>query len=269
MLESGKTYLPAAGHDWLLPLYDPLVKLLGGDTARRTLLDQATVRPGHHVLDIGCGTGTLAVSIKRLHPDVDVVGLDPDPKALALAKRKAERSAASIRLDQGFSHELPYPEASFDRVFSTFMFHHLMVDKREKTLYEVRRVLTPGGSLHMLDFTGTEASGYGPLARYFHSSHRLKDNSEERILTLMNRAGFISCEKVMEGAMLFGSLRIAYYQASAPPRSRALPKGVRAMKLRLILSSLRSRAIVALHSLSRPWRKSKALAFRARWTVSS
>ena len=61
--------------------------------------------------------------IKRLHPDVDVVGLDPDPKALARAKRKAERSAVSIRLDQGFSHELPYPEASFDRVFSTFMFH--------------------------------------------------------------------------------------------------------------------------------------------------
>ena len=233
MLESGKTYLSAAGRDWLLPLYDPPVKLLGGDTARRILLNQATVRPGHRVLDIGCGTGTLAVLIKRLHPDVDVVGLDPDPKALARAKRKAERSAVSIRLDQGFSHELPYPEASFDRVFSTFMFHHLMVDNRKKTLYEVRRVLTPGGSLHMLDFTGTEASGYGPcnelgferwrhirtaLARYFHSSHRVKDNSEERIVTLMNRAGFISCEKVMEGTMLFGSLRIAYYQASAPCR---------------------------------------------------
>jgi ubiquinone/menaquinone biosynthesis C-methylase UbiE len=167
MLESGKTYLPAAGHDWLLPLYDPLVKVLGGDTARRILLDQATVRPGHRVLDIGCGTGTLAMLIKRLHPDVDVVGLDPDPKALARAKRKAERSAVSIRLDQGFSHELPYPEASFDRVFSTFMFHHLMGDEREKTLYEVRRVLTPGGSLHMLDFMGTDASSHGPLARYF------------------------------------------------------------------------------------------------------
>jgi ubiquinone/menaquinone biosynthesis C-methylase UbiE len=216
MSESEKAYLPAAGHDWLLPFYDPLVKLLGGDTARRILLDQATVRPGHRVLDIGCGTGTLAVLIKRLHPDVDVVGLDPDPKALARAKRKAERSAVLIRLDQGFSHELPFPEASFDRVFSTFMFHHLMQDKKEKTLYEVRRVLTPGSSLHMLDFTGTEASSHGPLARYFHSSHRLKDNTEERILTLMNRAGFVSCGKVTEGAMLFGSLRIAYYQASAP-----------------------------------------------------
>jgi ubiquinone/menaquinone biosynthesis C-methylase UbiE len=231
MLGSGKTYLPAAGRDWLLPLYDPLVKLLGGDTARRILLDQAKVRPSHRVLDIGCGTGTLAVLIKRIRPDVDVVGLDPDPKALARAKRKAERSAVSIRLDQGFSDLLPYPQASFDRVFSTFMFHHLMIDQREQTLSEVRRILTPGGSLHMLDFIGSQASDYGPfnelgfqrwrhirtaLPRHFHSSHRLKDNSEERILTFMNRAGFTSCKKIMNAAMLFGSLRIAYYQASAP-----------------------------------------------------
>jgi ubiquinone/menaquinone biosynthesis C-methylase UbiE len=227
MLESEKAYLPAAGHDWLLSLYDPLVKLLGGDTARKILLDQATVRPGHRVLDIGCGTGTLAILIKRLHPDVDVVGLDPDPKALARAKRKAKRSEVSIRLDEGFSHELPYPEASFDRVFSTFMFHHLMLDKREKTLYEVRRVLTPGGFLHMLDFTGTEANGHGPLARYFHSSHRLKDNTDERILTLMNRVGLVSCEKVMEGAMLFGSLRIAYYRTSAPMLGDSKASGTR------------------------------------------
>ena len=216
MTDSGKKYLPAAGHDWLLPLYDPFVKLFGGDTARRTLLDQATVRPSHRVLDIGCGTGTFATLIKELYPDVDVVGLDPDPKALARAKRKAERAAVSIRLDEGFSDELPYMEASFDRVFSTFMFHHLQIDEKGKTLCEVRRVLTPGGSLHMLDFAGGEANGYGPLARYLHSGDRLKDNSEERILTLMNRAGFVSCEKVMVGAMLFRSLRIAYYKASVP-----------------------------------------------------
>ena len=87
--DSRKTYLPAAGHDWLLPLYDSFVKLLGGEAARKTLLDQATMQPSFRLLDIGCGTGTLAILIKRLHPGVDVVGLDPDPKALARAKRKS------------------------------------------------------------------------------------------------------------------------------------------------------------------------------------
>jgi ubiquinone/menaquinone biosynthesis C-methylase UbiE len=210
---SGKTYFPAAGHDWLLPLYDPFVKLVGGEAARKTLLDQATIEPSFRVLDIGCGTGTLAILIKKLHPAVDVVGLDPDAKALARAKRKAERSGISIRLDQGFADELPYTNASFDRVFSTLMFHHVPADKKEKALSEVRRVLTPGSYFHMLDFGGSEAAVYGPLARHIHSSNHLKDNSEERILGLMNRVGFVSCEKVMEGAMLFGSLRIKYYRA--------------------------------------------------------
>jgi ubiquinone/menaquinone biosynthesis C-methylase UbiE len=212
MFSSTKAYLPAAGYDWLLPLYDPLVKLLGGDAARRALLDEATVRPGHRMLDIGCGTGTFAMLIKELHRDVGIVGFDPDPKALARAKRKFERSAIPIQLDQGFADELPYPDASFDRVFSTFMFHHLPAGRREKTLSEVRRVLAPGGSFHLLDFTPPEANSRGLLARYFQSSERLKDNSEERILSLMNQAGFVSCEKVREGTMVFGILRIAYYQ---------------------------------------------------------
>jgi ubiquinone/menaquinone biosynthesis C-methylase UbiE len=110
------------------------------------------------------------IAVRQQLCHVDVVGLDPDPKALARAKRKLERSAIPIRFDQGFADELPYPEASFDRVFSTFMFHHLPANKREKTLSEVRRVLAPGGSFHLLDFTPPEANSRGLLARYFQSS---------------------------------------------------------------------------------------------------
>src|SRR5919202_524804 len=190
MMESSRTFIPAAGHDWSLPLYDPLVKLLGGDAARRALLDQAALRPGHRVLDIGCGTGTLVTLIKRVHPDVGVVGLDPDPKALARARWKAQRAAVSVRLDRGFADELPYAEASFDRVFSSLMFHHLGSDEKEKTLREVRRVLRPGGLLSLLDFGGPEAGAGGFLSRLVHSSRHLRVNSEGRILALMSRAGF-------------------------------------------------------------------------------
>src|SRR5438034_972717 len=181
MMGSSRTYLPAAGHDWSLPLYDPIVKLLGGDAARRALLEQAALRPGQRVLDVGCGTGTLATLIKRLHPGVEVVGLDPDPKALARARRKAERAAVSIQFDQGFSEELPYGAASFDRAFSSLMFHHLAPETKEKTLREVRRVLKPGSSLHIVDLAGPESHPRGFLARLFHSRERLRDNFEGRI----------------------------------------------------------------------------------------
>jgi ubiquinone/menaquinone biosynthesis C-methylase UbiE len=208
-----RTYLPAAGRDWALPLYDPLVKLLGADKVRRTLLDQAALQPGHRALDVGCGTGTLAVLIKQLYPAVEVVGLDPDPKALARAMRKAAKARVSVGFDQGFSDELPYPNASFDRVFSSFMFHHLPVDVRENTLREVRRVLAPGGSLHFVDFEPSKSRGI--LARHF-PSHHLKENSESVLLGLMRRAGFTSPMRILGGAMLFGILHFGYYKTTAP-----------------------------------------------------
>jgi len=214
MQEVRRTYLPAAGHDWALPFYDPFVKLLGADAARRTLLQQADLRPGNRVLDIGCGTGTFVELIKRVHPEVSVVGLDPDPKALARAKKKAARAGVSIQFDQGFSDELPYADASFDRVFSSFMFHHIHVDQREKTLQEVYRILLPVGSLHLLDFESSEDQGQGVLARWLHSSHRLKDNSANKILEIMKNAGFANANKVGSGTLFLGHLRFGYYSGS-------------------------------------------------------
>lgn len=212
MEETRRDYLPAAGRDWLLPLYDPVVKLLGGDAVRRALLDQAQLQPGQRVLDLGCGTGSLAVRLKCLRPDVEVVGLDPDPKALALARRKAAAATVSIQLDQGFADELPYADAAFDRVFSSFMFHHLPRDVKEGMLHEVRRVLRPGGLLNLLDFAGPEAGGF--LTHLLHSSHQLRDNSEEQILALMRQAGFASSEKTGQRNMFFGLARINYYRAA-------------------------------------------------------
>ena len=111
--EGQRTYVPAATYDWLLPLYDVFAKLIGSEAAHRQLVDQADIEPGHHVLDIGCGTGNLTLLVKRLYPRVEVVGLDPDPKALARARRKAQERGFAVRFDRGFSDELPYGEASY------------------------------------------------------------------------------------------------------------------------------------------------------------
>jgi len=212
MVTPRRAYLPAAGYDWALPFYDPFVKLLGGDRALRVLVDQAELRPGYRLLDIGCGTGTLVVMLKTRHPDVDVAGLDPDPKALFRARRKAYGAKVSIQLDRGFSDELPYPDGWFDRVFSSFMFHHLQPEEKEKTVRQVRRVLKPDGTFHLLDFSGAGPSGEGVLARWLHVHHRLRDNFRGQILALLSQAGFTESKQVGQERLFFAP--IAYYRAT-------------------------------------------------------
>jgi ubiquinone/menaquinone biosynthesis C-methylase UbiE len=204
----------AAGRDIFLPLYDLMAKVLGADRARQTLFELAPLRPGDPVLDIGCGTGTFATILKQRYPGVEVKGLDPDPKALARARQKAEHARAPVRFDQGFADSLGYAPASFDVVFSSFMFHHIEGSNREKTLREVRRVLRPGGSFYLLDFEASP-SGHG-LFKLFHSGERMRDNTGSRILSLMGDAGFSVGKKIAVRPLLFGFGRAGYYQASAP-----------------------------------------------------
>ncbi len=182
--------LPAMGRDRVLRLYDPFTRLLGVRRAHRFLVAEAGLEPGHDVLEVGCGTGNLALLARRSHPDARVVGLDPDPKALDLARRKAARRALPLQLDRGFADALPYPDASFDRVLSAFMLHHLEPAGKLPMLREVRRVLRPGGRLHLLDFGGTHHRPAGLLARRTHASPRIQDQMGDRIPALMRDAGF-------------------------------------------------------------------------------
>jgi ubiquinone/menaquinone biosynthesis C-methylase UbiE len=204
-----RAFLPAAGRDIFLPLYDPLTRLFGFDSVREALLRQAGVQPHHRVLDVGCGTGTLAVAIKTRHGQADVCGLDPDPKALARARSKADRVAVTVRFEQGFSDALPYADASFDRVLSSLMFHHLSRAVKEATLREVVRVLKPAGELHLLDFTGSH--GHGRLARFVHPQRALKDSAEDRVVLLMRAAGLREPQVVSRRKTLVGPL--AFYRA--------------------------------------------------------
>jgi ubiquinone/menaquinone biosynthesis C-methylase UbiE len=203
--EGQQTYLPAATYDWLLPLYDVFSRLIGTEAAHRQLVDQAHIEPTHLVLDIGCGTGNLTLLVKRLQPRAEVVGLDPDPKALARARRKAEERGVAVRFDRGFSDELPYKEGSFDRVFSALMLHHLALDVKEKTLREARRVLRSGGAFYALDFGGTN----GMIAHLFHHAH-LAD--QHRIPGLMREAGFADVTELAPRGTILG--RISYWRAS-------------------------------------------------------
>ena len=210
--DAERNYIPALGKRWLLPLYDPMPWLLRADASKRPLIEQAEIKPGMHVLDIGCGTGSLAVAIKKMYLDADVVGIDPDPDALAIAERKARRRRIAIKFDRGFADRMPYADTSFDRVFSSFMFHHLEANEKAATLAEIRRVLKRGGSLHLLDFT--RSHGSAEHGQRVHRHGPTAERIEGRMTSLMDEAGLVDAVEVARGKNIFGP--IAYYRAANP-----------------------------------------------------
>ncbi len=146
-----REYIPGLGKHFLLPLYDVVHHVYGLRPIHLEMITLAGLRDGHRVLDVGCGTGNLLRSTGKQYRGVGLVGLDPDPKALARAGRKVRRAGLTVRLDRGFAQELPYPDGSFDRVFSSVMLHHLDSASKDALLAEVRRVLRPDGLLVLAD----------------------------------------------------------------------------------------------------------------------
>lgn len=202
-------YIPALRFDWLTPLYDPLLRWgMREETFKRDLIHHARFAPGQRVLDLGCGTATLTILIQQTHPDVEIIGLDGDPKVLAIGRAKVHQAGVEITLDEGMAFQLPYADNSFDRVVSSLVFHHLTHENKQRTLREVYRVLRPGGQLFVVDF-GKPRSALGNwLAPLLGRFEETADNLKGLLPVMFQEAGFEAVDEPARYITLFGPLAL-------------------------------------------------------------
>jgi len=214
-------YIPALHYHCLTRWYDPMMRRFFPESGIHAgLIAQAPIQSGQTVLDAGCGTGTLALLMKRMHPDIAVHGLDIDAEilriVLRIAQRKAVQAGQSILWRQGTATCLPYPDQSVDHVFASLLLHHLARQDKQHMLREALRVLKPGGALHVADFGRPHDSGMrliSWLMRWFEEIH---DNVLGLLPVFMTDAGFHPVETIARHRTVAGT--IASYRAVKPIR---------------------------------------------------
>lgn len=188
---TNQKYIPALSFRWLTPLYDAIIDgPLSIGRMRRGLLRRMGDLNNQRILDIGSGTGTMAVMVKQAFPGAQVVGLDGDPQILEIARAKARNLGLEIQFEQGMSFELPYPEDSFDVVLTSMMLHHLTGEDKQQTAREMYRVLRPGGKLFGADFAAPRSSlgkALRPITRRF---ERVAENVDGLLPGMFREAGF-------------------------------------------------------------------------------
>ncbi len=184
-------YVPALSLGWLTKFYDVLVEgPMSAARMRKGMIASLGDMSGRSVLDVGCGTGTLVIMLKRAYPEADITGLDGDPQILEIARAKAAEAGLDIRFSEAMSYDMPYPDGSFDFVVTSLMLHHLDRNAKERTMVEMHRVLKPGGELVGLDFAaprGWVGRGLRPLMRRF---ERVAENLDGWLPVMFRQAGF-------------------------------------------------------------------------------
>jgi ubiquinone/menaquinone biosynthesis C-methylase UbiE len=212
MTPSESRYVPAAGRAAFAGAYDTAVALTMRERLWRPLLAARIaghVRPDGRIVDVGAGTGTLAIAIATVRPDAEVIGIDGDPDVLDRARRKLGADTVSWR--HGLAGRLDLEDESVDAAVMSLLLHHLAPDAKRAALADVQRVLRPTGRLHIADW----GRPHGPLMRTAFAALQLldgvegtRDHAAGRLPAFIRDAGFddVRCHRRLRTA--WGSLEL-------------------------------------------------------------
>lgn len=221
---TGHKYVPALRFHWLTPYYDFVVDAVTqAGIFRNRLIQQAQFDAEHQILDLACGTGTLAILIKQRFPAVNVTAVDCDGTILSLAERKANRAEVTIQFDRAFAENLPYSDASFDRVVSSLFFHHLTWDDKKRTVGEIYRILKPHGELHVADWGQANnllMRGLFVPVQLLDGFKNTQDNVSGKLVELFEQAGFAKVVQQQSFNTVLGTMALYSAVKNSPENIR-------------------------------------------------
>jgi ubiquinone/menaquinone biosynthesis C-methylase UbiE len=136
--------------------YDIHTSIMGlgvNQSNSRMIIEMAKIKPGDKVLDVGCGTGNLTLTVKRyIGPSGSVYGIDASPEMIEVARKKAKHRGFEAVFEVELIEKISYPDVTFDVVISRLVIHHLPDDLKRRGFAEIFRVLKPGGLFFLSDF---------------------------------------------------------------------------------------------------------------------
>lgn len=209
-----KEFTPAAGFHFLTPVYDVGVRLLTRENSwRGELLKSVDPRPGDTILDVGCGTGSFITRMAASEPGVTLVGIDPDPRAQDIARRKFDNAGISVTLINGFLDDDAVKSIGLvTKVVSSLVFHQTPIEEKASILSAMRSILSEGGSLHIADYglqrTKLMRAFFRATIQNFDGVSDTQPNADGCLPELIEAAGFNSVRETNVIPTLTGSISL-------------------------------------------------------------
>ncbi len=205
-------YIPALRFKWLTPLYDFFINItMPEKKIKKALIETANIPAGIKVLDFGCGTATLTIMAKEMHPEAKVTGVDVDREILDRAIEKVKQKKLDIFLLDYDGNQLPFQPNAFDRTVSCLVFHHLDTDTKQKALAEIFRVLNKDGQLHIADFGRSKSWVQRALFNLIRCLDEFKStdaNAKGLLPEMISNAGFENVAIEKRFKTMFGEVQI-------------------------------------------------------------
>jgi ubiquinone/menaquinone biosynthesis C-methylase UbiE len=170
-------------------------------------------KPSDRILDIGCGTGSLALAIKTLEPRATVVGIDPDEEALGIARAKAHRAGLVVDLRQGFAVEHEKEQrTTYSKITCSLVLHHVALEEKHRIVRAAYQMLRPGGSAVIADYDRQRSTmmrfAFRNTVQRLDGRQTTQPHVNGILADILHSAGFEDISEIGDTTSLTGSIAV-------------------------------------------------------------